>query len=275
MDSLLTVFIAVGYNYFWIVCFGICFVVIWTLFFTKEIQWQFGYFLISFCCVFLICWIYSYIYVHTLLQGLPFTASMFTVTNAEEFLNNLILICLFFSVSFVVPNFISQLYISYICSCTQLQKKFLDFLIGIGIYYLFLAFVIVYLELYASSWQSLLGFLSGLKTPFGTTNAFSVNYDPNLKYVFTSFVREYFDFVFLLLFAMLLYVFFLKGYLKYLWQNLHGTLLIVLILSFYYFFGSGDFSLDLILILGVTLYIECFIFFLYFLNKLKSTKYSK
>jgi hypothetical protein len=96
------------------------------------------------------------------------------------------------------------------------SKKILRFFIGIGIYYIFLAFVIVYLELYASSWQSLLGFLSGFKTTFGITNAFSVNYDPNLKYVFTSFVREYFDFVFLLMFVVLLYVFFLKGYLKYL-----------------------------------------------------------
>ena len=257
-----------------IVC-GLVFVLgVWNFFFTAYLQRQLQYVVVTYCILFVICWSYISLYIHFLLEGLPFSATVITVKNAEDFLTFLLRMCIFFSFWYSLLFLCFYLYTGCVSSVTKSQNICLISTILLLVYYLSLSLCIVYIELYASSWQILIHFLNTFQNESvsNSVHKFAVQYDPEIDQAFSAFIRDCFDLSFSLIFWGLLYIFFLNGYCKRMWYTFHGTLLLLFFANFYYFFGAATLSFDVLFFTVILFIFEGSIFSLYFFSKLKLTK---
>ena len=269
MDVLINLIFSSTFNYLFKFLCIICLCICWRFFFFNQIKWKIFYIFISFVIIFSLSWVYSSIYIYFLIDGLPLPIHTFTVRNSEQFLSLIIEISLFFSFYFLFPIIYIYFFL-YFCSLwTKTNKKKRQFLFYIYLYYNFLIPLIIYIELYASSWQILVS----LTKNKNSVDILPINYDPDLNFIFYSFIQENFDFSLCIYFFVLIYYLFLNGFMNSVWrEKTHSIFLFFFILIFYYFFGAVDIYTDFVLITLLFCIFEFFIFILYFLFALKKLK---
>lgn len=238
----------------------LCFIfILFRVFNLSEINWKIFYIFAHFIVFFSIFFYFSNDILFMITSGVK---DALILKDPQEFTNLLISVAMFFSFLILYLTFPTIFFTFFFNVLTKNHLYFLGFFLFLYYYFVFLAILLLHLDLYTSSWD----IFSFWKQTF-------FDFQPNLQYVFQTYKGEFKD-VWTYFLCYLFFIGWAFGLGVPFWKiqgfrfPLHGFFF----LCNMYFLG-GDFWLTDVVVLGVSFMLfEIFIFSIIFFSQLKKFK---